>query len=96
MYHQTDVNLIRDITFVDEVGNNEIEKTVICQDCDSKEKNKKETLEEVAEKYASYDNDYVQLADGEHDFNEEYKNAFINGAKWQQERDRKIIKVSQI
>ena len=52
---------------------------------------KKETLEEAAERYASYDNDYVQLADGEHDFNEEYKNAFINGAKWQQEQIREQI-----
>jgi len=42
MYHQTEVNLIRDITFVDEVGNNEIEKTVICQDCDLKEKTKQD------------------------------------------------------
>ena len=46
-----------------------------------------ETLEEAAERYASYNNDYVQLANGEHDFNEEYKNAFINGAKWQQEQE---------
>jgi hypothetical protein len=42
MYHQTEVNLIRDITFVDEVGNKQIEETVICQDCDSKEKTKQE------------------------------------------------------
>jgi hypothetical protein len=38
MYHSTDVNLIRDITVVDEVGNNEIIETVICQDCDLFEK----------------------------------------------------------
>ncbi len=40
MYHQTEANLIRNITFVDEVGNNEITQTVICQDCDLKEKTK--------------------------------------------------------
>jgi hypothetical protein len=50
---------------------------------------KQETLEEVAEKYASYNNDYVKFADGEHDFNEGYKNAFINGAKWQQKKYNK-------
>jgi hypothetical protein len=38
MYHSTEVNLIRDITVVDEVGNNEIIQTVICQDCDLFEK----------------------------------------------------------
>ena len=38
MYHATDVNLKRDITVVDEVGNNEIIETVICQDCDLFEK----------------------------------------------------------
>jgi len=42
MYHQTEVNLIRDITFVDEVGNKQIEETVICQDCDSREKTKQD------------------------------------------------------
>jgi hypothetical protein len=38
MYHATDVNLKRDITVVDEVGNNEVIETVICQDCDLFEK----------------------------------------------------------
>ena len=38
MYHATDVNLKRDITVLDEVGNNEIIEIVICQDCDLKEK----------------------------------------------------------
>ena len=38
MYHATDINLKRDITVVDEVGNNEIIETVICQDCDLFEK----------------------------------------------------------
>jgi len=38
MYHATDVSLKRDITVVDEVGNNEIIETVICQDCDLFEK----------------------------------------------------------
>ena len=78
MYHQTDVNLKRNITFVDEVGNNEVEETIICQDCDSKEKNKQETLEEAAERLA-------------YDSTEENKGfpkikAFKDGAKWQQER----------
>ena len=34
MYHQTDVHLNRNLTLVDEVGNNEIIYVVICQDCD--------------------------------------------------------------
>jgi hypothetical protein len=51
-----------------------------------KEESKQETLEEVAEKHASYDNDYVPLSDGEHDFNEGFKNAFLNGFKLAQER----------
>jgi len=38
MYHSTEVNLIRNITVVDEVGNNEIIEVVICQDCDLFEK----------------------------------------------------------
>lgn len=38
MYHQTDVYLFRDQTIVDEVGNNEIIETVICQDCHEVEK----------------------------------------------------------
>ena len=38
MYHTTDSNLIRDLTFVDEVGNNTIEQVVICQDCDLKDR----------------------------------------------------------
>lgn len=38
MYHATDVYLKRDITVVDEVGNNEVIETVICQDCDFEEK----------------------------------------------------------
>ena len=32
------MNLKRDITVVDEVGNNEVVETVICQDCDFFEK----------------------------------------------------------
>ena len=38
MYHTTEVNLARDITVVDEVGNNEIIEVYICQECDSKER----------------------------------------------------------
>jgi hypothetical protein len=38
MYHYTEVNLLRNVTVVDEVGNNEVVKTVICQDCDFIEK----------------------------------------------------------
>jgi hypothetical protein len=38
MYHATDVYLKRDITVVDEFGNNEIIEIVICQDCDLFEK----------------------------------------------------------
>lgn len=44
MYHATDVYLIRDITVVDEVGNNEVIETVICQDCDSKEEPKQSII----------------------------------------------------
>ena len=33
MYHGQDSYLFRDITVVDEVGNNEIISTVICQEC---------------------------------------------------------------
>lgn len=33
MYHSTDTYLDRTITIVDEVGNNEVIDTVICQDC---------------------------------------------------------------
>ena len=38
MYHGMDFHLSRNETVVDEVGNNEIIDTVICQDCDFKEK----------------------------------------------------------
>jgi hypothetical protein len=38
MYHSSDTHLFRDITVVDEVGNNEILEDVICQDCDLEEK----------------------------------------------------------
>ena len=33
MYHKTDVHLNRNLTLVDEVGNNEIIDVVICKDC---------------------------------------------------------------
>ena len=38
MYHSTDFHLSRDITIIDEVGNNEVIETVICQNCDLFEK----------------------------------------------------------
>ena len=37
MYHASDSHLFRDETRVDEVGNNEIVETVICQDCCKKD-----------------------------------------------------------
>jgi hypothetical protein len=37
MYHASDSHLFRDETIVDEVGNNEVVETVICQDCCQKE-----------------------------------------------------------
>jgi hypothetical protein len=37
MYHALDSHLFRDETIVDEVGNNEVVETVICQDCCQKE-----------------------------------------------------------
>ena len=38
MYHNSDYHLERDTTIVDEVGNNEVITTIICQDCDYVEK----------------------------------------------------------
>lgn len=38
MYHSMDFHLQRDVTDIDEVGNNEIKQIVICQDCDFEEK----------------------------------------------------------
>jgi hypothetical protein len=38
MYHNSDYHLDRDVTVVDEVGNNEVITTVICQDCDLSER----------------------------------------------------------
>jgi hypothetical protein len=46
---------------------------------------KQETLEEAAEKYADFSNDYVPMSFGDK-FNETTKRDFIEGAKWQQER----------
>ena len=45
----------------------------------------KETLEEAAENYADFSNDYVPMSFGGK-FNETTKRDFIKGAKWQQER----------
>lgn len=47
--------------------------------------NPKETLEEAAEKYADFSNDYVPLAFGSK-FNETTKRDFIEGGLWMQER----------
>ena len=47
---------------------------------------KQETLEEAAETYADFSNDYVPLEFGENNFNETTKRNFIEGAKWQAER----------
>jgi hypothetical protein len=47
--------------------------------------NKQVTLEEAAEKYANFSNDYVPAAFGG-DFNETTKRDFIAGARWQQEQ----------
>ena len=46
---------------------------------------KQETLEEAAERYADFSNDYVPMAFGGK-FNQTTKRDFIKGAKWQQER----------
>jgi hypothetical protein len=46
---------------------------------------KQETLEEAAEKYADYSNDYVPMSFGG-EFNETTKRDFIEGAKWQAEK----------
>jgi len=59
------------------------------------EENKKETLEEAAEKYADFSNDYVPLSFGDK-FNETTKKDFINGAKWQQERSYSEEEVKRI
>lgn len=45
MYHTTDSNLIRNLTFIDEVGNNTIEQVVICQDCDLKDREDKGVID---------------------------------------------------
>ena len=39
MYHSTDYHLEKDVTIIDEVGNNEIVTIVICHDCENVEKN---------------------------------------------------------
>ena len=49
------------------------------------EEPKQETLEEAAERYADYSNDYVPMSFGDK-FNETTKTDFIAGAKWQAER----------
>jgi hypothetical protein len=44
----------------------------------------KETLEEAAERL--YPENWESIMDGQHDSNSYERNAFIKGAKWQQER----------
>ena len=59
------------------------------------EEPKQETLEEAAEKYADFSNDYVPLAFGSK-FNETTKRDFKEGAKWQAERmysEEEVIKI---
>ena len=50
-----------------------------------KEETKQETLEEAAEKYADFSNDYVPMSFGDK-FNETTKRDFIAGAKWYREQ----------
>jgi hypothetical protein len=47
------------------------------------------SLEEEAEEYADYKNDYVPVSFGEK-FNESTKRDFIAGAKWMQEQMEKL------
>jgi len=52
---------------------------------DKMEEPKQETIEEAAEKYADFSNDYIPMSFGGK-FNETTKKDFIAGAKWQAER----------
>ena len=52
-------------------------------------KPKQETLEEAAESYADFSNDYVPICFGDK-FNPTSKADFIAGAKWMQEQMEKI------
>ena len=57
---------------------------------------KTETLEEVAERL--YPENWESIMDGQHDSNSYERTAFINGAKWQQERmysEEEILKFSE-
>ncbi len=55
MYHSTDTYLERDTTIIDEVGNNEVITTVICQDCDNVEKHYHNISQEIdLTSYESY------------------------------------------
>lgn len=63
MYHQTDSYLWRDITVIDEVGNNEIIETVICQDCHLKEKWVGKEVK-ITNPYYSHLNDFKLVVDG--------------------------------
>ena len=55
----------------------------------------KETLEEAAERYADYSNDYVPMSFGDK-FNETTKTDFIAGAKFQAERMYSKEEVNEI
>lgn len=46
---------------------------------------KEQTLEEAAERL--YPENWESIMDGQHDSNSYERTAFINGAKWQQERN---------
>ena len=58
MYHTTDTYLSRDITIVDEVGNNEIIEVVICQDCHLTEKWVGKEVKVKEDKYDTHLNKY--------------------------------------
>ena len=55
---------------------------------------KQETLEEAAEWL--YPENWESIMDGQHDSNSYERNAFINGAKWQQEQDKKMYSEEEV
>jgi hypothetical protein len=52
----------------------------------AEQKQKQETFEEAAERL--YPENWESIMDGQHDSNSYERNAFIKGAKWQQEQDK--------
>jgi hypothetical protein len=60
-YHATEVNLARNITVVDEVGNNEVIETVICQNCDFFEKWKYVIMLKMINNLFAHDNKNFSL-----------------------------------